>query len=378
MKNKKKIFFYVHFLFCIACKSGTDNSTNDVAVQKINIEQNRHKGKYDLESLIEDYKIIPLNCPKLIANINKVKFTKDKMYVQDEKSIALLEFTLDGNFIKQIGNIGAGPGEYLSVDDFDIDDKTGHVFILSLEKMSLIEYDKTGKYYSASKLPVFASGFLLVENGFLFFLNSNPNELSGTCDLMVFDRKLNFKQRLLCRDKLSDFIASMSGVLMKNEKGVVVTKMLEGNIYYFEKDSLRHKYFIDFGKNALPKEYQTTFAAYNKHCFNYMYLAKPILENDRYLSFYYLSKSKIIWFIWDKKRHTAFDDNINFEYRGFAGAIAGFNIIGLKDDYFLARIDADAIDQYEFNKSNSSKILKEIKKVNLKNHVLVWFKLKLP
>lgn len=371
---------YIYFIICLIafnCCQNKYNSESLSDVTTISISSNRYKGKTNLESLIQDYKIIPLNYDKIISNIDKVKLLKDKIYVQDSKTIALLEFDSDGKFIKQIGRIGAGPGEYLSVHDFEIDEITGHIFILSLQKMSLIEYDKEGKYIKSFKMPVFASKFILIKNKILFFLNSNSNELSSKCDLIIFDREMKFIEKTLCRDNISDFMCSLSGDIGTNPKGVYITKALENIIYYFENNNLKKKYSINFEKSELPEEFRYSFSAYRRHALDYKYLSKPILENDNLLAFYYMKKSRITFFIFDKKRNISYDDEDNFEYAGFNRAIAGFGIIGLQNDYFVSKFDADALKQAEF-KTGGSHILKKILKINPKNHVLVLFKLKLP
>ncbi len=363
-------------LLVVACQISDKNKVADT-IKKISVTEFKHKGKFDLDTLITDYKIIALDYPKIIAELSQVKFANDKIYVRDEKTIALLEFTTDGKFIKQIGNIGAGPGEYLSMDFFDIDKNTGDIFVLSESKRVLLKYSKDGGYISEQKLPVYAYSFTLIDNGILLFLNSNPNELSGTCDLMVCDRDLKVKDKLVCPEKNSDWICTLSGIVDRNESGIVVAKSLENRIGYFSDNKIIQKYSVDFGKLALPEEYKLSFGKYAKHAAEYEYLSKPIFENDKYLAFYYMSKSTIKFFIHDKKRNVSFDDEVNFEYKGFNSAIAGFGIIDLKGDYFLAKLDPDQMNDSDF-KMGDSKILKKIVSMKPKNHVLVSFKLKLP
>lgn len=372
----KNIYFFI-FLITFNCCQKKYNSENSSDATTIGISSNRYKGKTNLENLIKEYKIIPLNYDKIISNIDKVKLLKDKIYVQDSKTIALLEFNSDGKFIKQIGRIGAGPGEYLSVHDFEIDEITGHIFILSLQKMSLIEYDKDGKYIKSFKIPVFASKFVLTKDKILFYLNSNSNELSGKCDLIILDREMNYIEKTLCRDNIADFMCSLSGDIGMNSKGVYVTKALENSIYYFDNNNLKKKYSINFEKHELPEEFRNSFSSYRKHALDYKYLSKPILENDNLLAFYYMKKSRITFFIFDKKRNISYDDEDNFEYIGFNRAIAGFGVIGLQGDYFVSKFDVDALKQEEF-KTGGSLILEKTSKINPKNHVLVLFKLNLP
>jgi hypothetical protein len=139
----------------------------------------------------------------------------------------------------------------------------------------------------------------------------------------------------------------MSGIVDRNESGIVVAKSLENEIGYFSGKKIIQKYSIDFGKLALSDDYKLSFAKYSKHSLEAQYLSKPIFENEKYLAFYYMSKSRIKFFIHDKKRNVSFDDEDNFEYKGFNRAIAGFGIIDLKGDYFLAKLNPDEINDIE-------------------------------
>ncbi|MFN4147400.1 MAG: 6-bladed beta-propeller, partial [Runella sp.] len=283
-----------HFLFFLILASSCNNEdkNDQEIVQRISISENLCKVKYNLDTLISEFKIVFLEYPKVISDVDKVAYFDDKMYILDKKGIALLEFNKDGEFIKQIGSLGAGPGEYLNLSDVEIDTINGDIFVLSSEKRTLIKYDKNGSYISEQKLPVFAYSFTLIKDGFLFFLNSNPNELSGTCDVIVCNKELKVKSKLMCPDKSSDWICTLSGIVANNEKGIVMSKSLSNEISYFEKNKIKPKYWIDFGKAELPDEYKLNFAKYARYAPDYQYLSKPIFENDNYIAFYYMSKNR--------------------------------------------------------------------------------------
>ncbi|MFN4145317.1 MAG: hypothetical protein ACK4GN_05800, partial [Runella sp.] len=78
-----------------------------------------------------------------------------------------------------------------------------------------------------------------------------------------------------------------------------------------------------------------------------------------------------------KNNNISFDDEKNFEYKGFNKAIAGFGIIDFRENFFLANIDSDYLNDANFS-IDGSKILSIIIKKKPKNNVLVHFKLNLP
>ena len=55
-------------------------------------------------------------------------------------------FRRDGSFVGKVGNIGQGPGEYTMIYDMQIDEQTGHVYLLPWNAKSIFVYDMKGQY----------------------------------------------------------------------------------------------------------------------------------------------------------------------------------------------------------------------------------------
>lgn len=56
----------------------------------------------------------------VLFEINKMLVHKDRLYLLDCRSQGVYAFQKSGNFICKYGNLGAGPGEYISCKDFAI------------------------------------------------------------------------------------------------------------------------------------------------------------------------------------------------------------------------------------------------------------------
>ncbi|OUP07411.1 hypothetical protein B5F34_11615 [Mediterranea sp. An20] len=116
MKNQT-LFQCVAALFCgflfYSCQPSTD--TSDCPVLKVDLRESTPSIK-ELFSRIE---VVPLedhNDSCLVMRLTKVLPYKDKIYVVDRKIPACYEFDRNGNFIRQIGHAGNGPGEYIYAD----------------------------------------------------------------------------------------------------------------------------------------------------------------------------------------------------------------------------------------------------------------------
>jgi hypothetical protein len=72
----------------------------------------------------------------------KIKKINNKYYVSHSRK-ELLEFDENGLFLRKIGRIGTGPGEYSELCDYDVFENGN---ILIEDAMKLIFYDRDGKY----------------------------------------------------------------------------------------------------------------------------------------------------------------------------------------------------------------------------------------
>ncbi len=86
----------------------------------------------------------------LISMINKMEVYKDYIIILDYYSAkSIFVFDKEGKFIRKIGAIGAGPGEYISPHDFTINSKNGEIYILDFSSQKVLRYNITsGEYLS--------------------------------------------------------------------------------------------------------------------------------------------------------------------------------------------------------------------------------------
>ena len=111
----KRLFLYGACILLFGfqfCSCSDDSSKADCPVLKVDLRESTPSIK-ELFSRIE---VVPLedhNDSCLVMRLSKVLSYKDKIYVVDRKIPACYEFDRNGNFIRQIGHAGNGPGEYI-------------------------------------------------------------------------------------------------------------------------------------------------------------------------------------------------------------------------------------------------------------------------
>lgn len=133
----------------------------------------------DLESSISNINSIPLSTlgtnleyvaletdtACLIQGISNAFLTDSLIFVSDYDK--LLKFDRNGNFVKQIGKKGRGPGEYPSLGNFIIDEDNQEIFVLS-SRIVLI-FDFQGNFIRDFKIDFPCRQFMLNQNKELIF-----------------------------------------------------------------------------------------------------------------------------------------------------------------------------------------------------------------
>lgn len=128
--NKSTI---IAIIFLVSsCLGGPDSESNEIEVDlSVNID-NAETRKLNLSELAGDFKMVILETNEAALLNSPSEFAINDEYIlivdRDKKPAKL--FTTEGKFISDIGDIGAGPNEYLSVVSPHIDKKDNSIWLL--------------------------------------------------------------------------------------------------------------------------------------------------------------------------------------------------------------------------------------------------------
>lgn len=143
------------FLLFTTCQNRNEIKTKDTqkndSLIKINIDNLEEEKQILFSSVFNGFKLLPLETKKecLIGNINQMEVFDSIIYVLDSfVSKALFIFNRNGKFVKKIGCLGKGPGEYLDPMYFSIDPITKNIFILDFRQRKIIEFSGQGNFLS--------------------------------------------------------------------------------------------------------------------------------------------------------------------------------------------------------------------------------------
>ena len=126
------IVFCIVSLLVFSCSHRKLNSSSEGACYIIELDENKEE-YMPYSSVFKNMQtiIIETNNDCLIGRINELQVYNDYIYILDMLiAKSLFVFDKEGHFVRKIGNLGRGPGEYIQIEDFSIDKEKGIIYLL--------------------------------------------------------------------------------------------------------------------------------------------------------------------------------------------------------------------------------------------------------
>ena len=367
MKSNIYILIITGIIFVYACKeTKTDESNVDV----IEIDLNKSK-QISYTEWFDSIQIVPLetNDQSLIANIDKVIFNGDLIYIFDRKFLNVLIFDNNGKFLKKTSHLrGQGPNEYISITDLDIDEK-GNLLILDPFSYKIRGYnanlEPTNEYdISKDLLPI--GTFKILSNEIYFLRNYNFEDDEH---INVFSIKENKLMKKICQIVNGGDTKKMVGTKHNNFYKINDTVCFIPNfphniVYYYDPEKVeffpRMEFKIKqngFSSTMLPKNQDDSYYRniIGSDDFSFIF---DIKETNKYYFSSVLNGKKTYINKYDKE--TCKNQLINFLF--LDGTMLSPQLL-IKDNTFYAYGNVSEIRQFIEN----SKYLSEKYKNILKN-----------
>ena len=228
--NKLLPLLFVTFLFSCSSKENK-KSTGDSMLESYNISINEDNSNLN-ESV--DFVILDDSCENgLFASISKLIVKNELIYILDEVTSSIYVFNMDGKFVKKIKHIGRGPGEYIRIRDFNVDNNCLYIYDDRTRKLLCydLQGDKILHEYSTS---FFARAFYILTNGdFLYILPKDQNHKQ----IVVTDTTGNLKNEFLDFEKDDLDIHTRHSLLQETSLGIVYSKPESNSFYLLSKEN---------------------------------------------------------------------------------------------------------------------------------------------
>ena len=118
------------------------NEKTEMPVIPVDLENSRKK--VSLSDITEEVKNIHLELTEhsLISDlVTRVIYTDDYIFLIDRKNPTPIMFDGNGKFLRTIGSMGQGPGEFTGLIDIAADFQNEYLYITTLSKLLLYDFD---------------------------------------------------------------------------------------------------------------------------------------------------------------------------------------------------------------------------------------------
>jgi hypothetical protein len=149
-----------------------------------------------LKDFIKSIKYVPLETKEgsYISSILELKVFNGNILIRDVSGRVLI-FDSEGKFIKMLGKMGDGPGEYSRAYSIEIDEEAGLIYLGSVKKLQI--YSKDFEFIKEKNLPFFVS-YLSVLNGELLIITKKDGiKINSGASKETFLYKMNKSLELI-------------------------------------------------------------------------------------------------------------------------------------------------------------------------------------
>lgn len=187
-----------------------------------------------------------------LGDIEKLLQFEDRYIVLDKGSVSICKYTLDGDLVHRISKMGKGPGEYISIIDFTLNDENQ---IILLTRSKIIFYDFKGQFVREIPLNTIFSKIQFVKaDQFLLYsplMKNNTGKLMNKgCPITLFTVHSGFD----CLDSPVDgyfpAIFVEKNLFSKNGTSILFSHTSSPIIYEYNSD-LKGKYEIKINYGTL-------------------------------------------------------------------------------------------------------------------------------
>jgi len=218
----------------------------------------------------------------MYADIDRLLYKNNKFFILDRfGNRTAVAFTGDGKPFAHYGNVGQGPGEYVTPWDIAVDDKW--VYILDPNRQKILKYHETGEFMSERQLPFHADAFkILSDKNFLF--NIMPEGGEASAQICITDSTLKPLRHLIPAGKGYVGGWMTNDILRQMPNETLFYRAPADTLYRFNNTGHIEKSIVfDFNGNGVPELAKTDFLAARAKGFpkEYIMLANtPIPMND--------------------------------------------------------------------------------------------------
>lgn len=330
MKTHLKFLFACILIGCTDSSNEKNGNTPAELYQiSFDLENLSKKGAPMMSEIIDSLEYIKLeyNPDFQIGSIlGRPYISEDYIFILCSHKAGLLQFKRNGEFVRKIGSYGRGPGEYLQLRDFSVDEKKGMIYTIPNWKTVLCTYDYsngkfieeipisylTGNEHSTyenniSSVYPFSDSDLLInptgggrsrESKYNVFYTIN---LSSGNIIRRNESKLFGLENLKIKAKRSPVLASIPNIIWYDSNDRLnFWESLNDTVFVVNSDFTKTpRIIVDFGSYKL--DIQTALSEFDPAGYsNKLLILSNLCESSRYFFFLFAFQDRYISTAYDK------------------------------------------------------------------------------
>ena len=298
LSSIKILIVIVYSVFFVRCKESTKEpySSQIIKLNPAKTEQIRFSQLFSSAEVFtfNNYDDVVYAKPsKIIVKNNLVYMLASRM---------ILVWNLNGDLLLNISRKGNGPGEYIGINDFIVEDN-GYIIVNDNGGKKMIRYNDQGEYVNTINHKLNSYNFTKIKDE----LYINAGDLGGAQSdykIHVWDETKNIiTNRFLKKGKESSYfgVLEYSNFSFFNDT-LSYSQAFSNIIYQLTDNAAIPRLVIDFGNNNLPKgyagEFNDMFSFMESFMSsNYASYIDGYMEGNNYLflSYSYQGKKPFLW-----------------------------------------------------------------------------------
>jgi len=249
-----------------------------------------------------------------LRNISTVRMYDNKFYVADKylRSNLLIVYNAEGMPVSSVGSQGRGPGEYLQITDFDIDN-SGNIHLIDGQADNLIIFNTKYEFSETKKLPYEVDMIKCLDNG-NYLVALSPWNIGKYRDDMIAiaDKDLNIIESVIKYDRAlidENFYLGEFQFTTSSDK-IFFRRPIIDSVYVMNRaGALDMIYYFDFGSSQMPHKYRANIEPFweNKEINSYRTLIDFSIANDRYALGWLFDKGVRKYYIMERDKGVAYE-----------------------------------------------------------------------
>jgi hypothetical protein len=221
----------------------------------------------------------------MFTSPQKIVYKDNTFYIHDwvnPRNSKVVAFDNKGNPVLSLNKRGRGPGEYLQISDFDIDEN-GDIWIMDGQDDVLLHYSNDCSLIDSKKLPFEVNSIKCINGGMLFFGLApwNLSDYDGV-RILLSDTALNIKKIVLNYYEFVDpnYVFSSVG-FTELDGSLLYHQPISDTVYKFNNEGeLIETYNFDFGSQSVPDKIRKDIGLNYEELEHFSFLAKSVYIDE--------------------------------------------------------------------------------------------------